>query len=105
MIKRKSKTKTKKISYTLNATNSTVCTSSKQNISKRMRKQAKVRSALVALRNLAKDIHKHDKKKLVQATANFLAHYAHLFSLDGDQMNEIHPLAFATRELGHNPNI
>ena len=76
----------------LDATKSTKRTSSKQRISKRVRKQAKVRAALIALDNLATDIHKHDKTKLGQTTECFLAHHANISMLDGDQMNEIHPV-------------
>ena len=62
-------------------------------------------AALIALDNLAKDIHKHDSMKLGQTTECFLAHHANISMLDGDQMNEIHPLAFAAGGLGPDPNI
>ena len=91
--------------YMLDATKSTKRTSSKQRISTRVRKQAKVRAALVALHDLAEDIHKHDKHKLGQTTECFLTHHAKVSMLDGEQINDLHPLAFAAGGLGPNPNI
>ena len=67
-MNRQSKPKTNNKPYMLDATKSTKRTSSKQRISKRVRKQAKVRAALVALHDLAEDIHNHDKHKLGQTT-------------------------------------
>ena len=98
-------TKNKRKPYMLDATKSTERTSSKQRISRRVRKQAKVRAALVALHNLAKDIHKHDRHKLGQSTECFLVHHADINMLDGDQMNEVHPMAFVASGHGPNPNI
>ena len=87
------------------ATKSTKRTSSKQRINKRVRKEEKVRSALVALHDLAKDIHKHGRHKLGQTIECFLSHHTDISMLDGDQMNEIQPLAFVAGGLGSNPNI
>ena len=105
MIKRISKTKPKQTSYKFDATKSIKRTSSKQRISKRVRKQTKLSSALVALHDLAKDIHKHDRHKLDQTIECFLSHHADISILDGDQLNELHPLAFVAGGLGPNPNI
>lgn len=52
----------------LDAAKSTIHTSSKQRISKIVRKEAKVQSVLVALHGLAKDVHKYAKTKLGQTT-------------------------------------
>ena len=60
MIKRQSKSKYKKIHHMLDATKSTICTSSKKRIKKkRVSMQAKVPTALAALCNLAIDTHTH----------------------------------------------
>ena len=44
-----------------------------------------MQAALVALQNLAEDIHNHNAMKLGHNTESFLAHHANLSSLDGDQ--------------------
>lgn len=74
-------------------------------ISKRVRKETKVQTSLLALHNLAVVMHNHDKIQLGQTTEYFLAHHTHLSSLDGDQINEICHLAFAAGGYGPNPNI
>ena len=104
MIKRMS-TKNKNKPYMLDVTKDTNRTSSKQRKTRRVRKQAKVRTALVALHNLAEDIHKRDKYKLGQSTECFLSHHADVNMLEGDQMNDVHPLVFAASGQGPNPNI
>lgn len=42
---------------------------------------------------------------LRQTKVTLLPHYANIFNLDRDQMNEIHYLAVATGGLGLNPRI
>ena len=64
-----------------------------------------MRATLVALCTLEENIHKHDRHKLGQSTECFLAHHADINMLDGDQMNDVHPMAFVASGNGPNPNI
>ena len=45
------------------------------------------------------------KQGLEKLQKVFLDHHANLSSLDGDQMNKGHPLAFVAGGQGPNPNI
>mgnify|MGYP001256284380 CR=1 FL=1 len=75
-----------------------------RNRTKRVRKQAKVRSALLSLHKLVERIHEDDEAKMCQTTEKFLAHHANINIMDGEH-NDTHPLAFAAGGLGPNPNI
>ena len=72
--------------------------------SKRVRKQAKARSALLSLHNLAESLHKNKETRMGITTEKIFAHHATINMVDGEY-NDTHPLAFAAGGLGPNPNI
>ena len=88
----------------LDVTSKTRPTHINQRPATRVRKQAKVRSALVALHKLSKKIDQDEDRKMGQTTERFLAHHAGINILDGE-CNDTYLLAYMAEGQGPNPNI
>ena len=93
----------KKFKSSLDVISKTKPTHNNQGLTTSVRTQAKVRSVLVALHKLAKNIHQDVDRKMGQTTEKFLAHHASINMLDGE-CNDTHPLAFMAGGQV-NPNI
>ena len=77
---------------------------SNQRISNRARKQSKQCVALhIIVKNIYIYIHILDTTQ--HNSYIFLKHYARIFSLVGDKLNNEHLLAYASGGQGPNPNI
>ena len=81
MIMKQQSTK-KKFKPSLDVTSKTKPTHNNQRLTTRVRKQAKVRSALVALHKLAKNIHQDEDRKMGQPAKRFLSNHASINMLD-----------------------
>ena len=76
-----------------------------QRISKRKRKQAKVWAPISDVHKLANKIHISNNSRHKVRPNSFINQFANLACLTNGELSDIHPLAFAARGHGPNPNI
>ena len=75
---------------------------SRKEILKRDRKQIERYTAMLSM---ATNIHNDKCSRLNISTSTALAKFAYLSVIDGQQINDTHPLAYAAGGQGPNPNI